>query len=378
MMVKFLQTSDWQVGMKGGGLGEAGALVARQRIESIERILEVAENEGVDFIVACGDLFEHNQVADDQVIAVARILRAHPSVEIHAIPGNHDLPGPGSVWNRAAVRSVPNLHVHIAPAPVELALSDGSLVVLHAFPVKTRYSLGDPLARLESVADDSRVHIGFGHGHLTTITFGAYEGDIRLPIDPSHVDRVGLDYLALGHWHGTHLVTTDSGCTRIAYSGTHEQTTYAERDAGNVLLVKIAAKGAPPEIRKMRVGQLRWEQRALTFAGDGSMDRLRQILANRDVDFVELTIDGELPNRLYPDYRDVLRLPSGFKHLRVNDSALRWVADAEEALPPLSDASLAETQRRLRQRLVTSENTEAEISREAEDLFGRYVREATQ
>jgi DNA repair exonuclease SbcCD nuclease subunit len=338
----------------------------------------VAENQGVDFVVACGDLFEHNQVADDQVTAVARILRAHPSVEIHAIPGNHDLPGPGSVWNRAALRGVPSLHIYTVPAPTEIALSDGGVVVLHPLPVKSRYSLEDPLARLESVANDPRVHIGLAHGHITTITFGAHEGDIKLPIDPSHVDRIGLDYLALGHWHGTRLITTGSDGTRIAYSGTHEQTAYREGDSGNLLLVSIEAKGAPPEIRRVRVGHLRWEQRVLTFAGDGNIDRLRQILANHDADFVELTLDGELPNLLYAEYHDLLSQNGGFKHLRVNDSALSWVADAEEALPPLSDASLAEIQRRLWKRLATAVDLEAQIAREAVGLFGRYVREATE
>ena len=60
---------------------------------------------------------------------------------------------------------------------------------------------------------------------------------------------------------------------------------------------------------------MRWERRALTFAGDGGIDRLRQILSDQGADFVELTLDGELPNPLYADYRDVLGQDLGFKNL---------------------------------------------------------------
>jgi len=376
-MVKFLHTSDWQIGMKGGGLGTLGSLVGELRIHTIERLLQVAEDEGVNFVALCGDVFEHNQVADDQVTAVARILRAHPSVEVHTIPGNHDLPGPGSVWNRTALRSIPNLHVHTTAAPIEVAVSGGDLVVLHPCPVRSRYALGDPLANLASVVDHPGIHVALAHGHITTITFGAHEGEIKLPIDPAHVQRIGLDYLALGHWHGTRLITA-AGATRIAYAGTHEQTSYAENDAGNVLLVSIAAKGAAPEIRPVRVGQLRWKREGFTFAGDGNVDRFRQLLANQDTDLLELTIDGELPNHLHAEYQDVLGQDLGLKNFRVNDSLLRWLDDADATLPPLTDASLAEIQRRLRERLATGGAAEAEITREAEGLFGRYVREATE
>jgi DNA repair exonuclease SbcCD nuclease subunit len=43
--------------MKGGGLGEAGERVAKQRIETIDRILAIAETRDADFVVVAGDVF---------------------------------------------------------------------------------------------------------------------------------------------------------------------------------------------------------------------------------------------------------------------------------------------------------------------------------
>ena len=223
-------------------------------------------------MLACGDLFEHNQVADNKIIARSPTFYRCTRGWIEFVRGNHDLPGPGSVWKRPALRAAGNLHVHDNAEVAEVAAKDGSTVRLHAFPVRSRYTLTDPLASAE-VAADGVIAIGLAHGHLTTITFGAHEDEIRLPINPVHVDRIGLDYLALGHWHGTKLVSE-----RIAYSGTPEQTKYAETDAGNVLLVSIADKGSRPVISPIRVRRFTWEHRLLTFAGDTDLGQLSDLL----------------------------------------------------------------------------------------------------
>ena len=370
-MIKFLHTSDWQIGMKGGGLGRAGALVAEQRIRTIERILEIAEAEDVDFVLACGDLFEHNQVADDQVTAVAHILRSHPGVEVHAIPGNHDLPGPGSVWNRAALRAVTNLQVHTTRELVELVAKNSSTPVrLYPFPVHSRYTLTDPLAAVAPVASPG-VSIGLAHGHLITVTFGAHESDIKLPLDPAHVDRIGLDYLALGHWHGTRIVSE-----RVAYSGTHEQTGYAETDAGNVLLVSISGDQALPVIRPIRVGHFEWLSRQLTFAGDVDLGRLREALEDaKENSFLAITMDGELPDALFESYREVLaEARAQYADLRVADASLRWVS-SNHAMTTITDASLKEIQAQLGHELENAADEEADVIREARRLFERICDE---
>lgn len=368
-MVKFLHTADWQIGMKGGGLGEAGARVAETRIETVDRVLTIAEERAVDFVLVAGDLFEDNRVSYSDIERVARIIHAHPKVEIHAIPGNHDCPGPGSVWNRNVLREIPNLMVHLQPEPVEMR--DG--VFLHPFPVFSRYTSVDPLTQLPDLAAQPGIHIAMAHGHLTTVRFGGTEAE-ALPLDPAHVDRSGLDYLALGHWHGTRLVNPRDGGSRIAYSGTHEQTAYAEKDAGNVLIVEIPEKGAWPRVEKVRSGQLRWGNEQLEFAGDMSLDRLRQLLSAADFDLLRLELPGELPAAVYPEYVDLLeQMRPRFLDLRVHDDELRWRTD-ESAPLLLTDASLTEVIQRLHTLAVTGVTPE-ETMREAVRLLREFSQE---
>jgi DNA repair exonuclease SbcCD nuclease subunit len=371
-MVKFIHTSDWQIGMKGGGLGEkAGKLVGETRIQTVDKVLSLAEAEGADFVLACGDLFEDNKVAQPLVEDVARILRAHADVPVHVIPGNHDLPGPGSVWNRAALAGVPNLTVHTAEGPV--AVADGA--TLHPFPVRSRYAGTDPLEALPDLGAEAGIHLAMAHGHLTSVTFGDHEA-VTLPLDPKHVERSGLDYLALGHWHGTRIEKTADGMNRIAYSGTHEQTAYREKEAGNVLVVEIAGKGGPPSVRPHRTGTLTWAADELAFSADANLDRLRARLEGRDVKFLRLALSGELPDTLFEPYRALLEAEKArFSDLRVRDEGLRWrTAEAAESLE-VEDAGLREVQGRLLRAMAEGTEEEKAEAREALVLFRRFVRE---
>ena len=370
-MTKFVHTSDWQIGMKGGGLGDAAALVGKERVRTIDRVLAVAEEQGADFVVACGDLFEHNQVSQELVEDVARAIAGRRKVQVHAIPGNHDLPGAGSVWNRSALRSVPNLRVHLDNTP--FVFKD---VTLHPFPVRSRYEASDPLATLPDLRGKPGVHVALAHGHLTSITFGAHEENIRLPLDPVHVDRAGLDFLALGHWHGSRTFAARDGATRIAYAGTHEQTSFRETDAGNVLVVEIAGKGVPPVVTPVRVGTLVWARIPFVFAADVDLARLRAALDGCTAHLLGLELSGEAPVSLYGEFRDLVAASEArFKHLQVGDGEVRWRAAEAAQTEPIADASLAEVDRRIVAAIAAG--ADPQVAREARALFQRLVREAT-
>jgi len=56
--MKFLHTADWQIGMKCLAAGDRAADAREERIRTIDRIVEVANREAVDFVVIAGDLFD--------------------------------------------------------------------------------------------------------------------------------------------------------------------------------------------------------------------------------------------------------------------------------------------------------------------------------
>lgn len=282
--MRFLHTADWQIGMKAAHVGEAGEVVRRERLEAAKRVVTVARERAVDFILVAGDTFEHNAVPRAEVQRVADILGGFPG-PVYLIPGNHDPLGPGSVWEHGAWAGHGTLHVLREPTPLEIPGG-----VLLPCPAKSRHSLGDPTAWMPPRADNA-LRIGLAHGTLAL----PHIDDRTFPIPVGAAQARGLDYLALGHWHST-LVADDG---RTAYSGTHETTAFGERDSGNVLLVTVEA-GGPPQLETVPTGGLRWvavgEGRGVG-ALDDLMDVLREVegLADPGRTLLKVVLEGLLP-----------------------------------------------------------------------------------
>jgi DNA repair exonuclease SbcCD nuclease subunit len=290
-LIRFVQTSDWQIGMKGGGLGEAASIVRETRIESIHNVLKLAQEEEVDFVLLCGDIFEHNMVSQEDVRKVVTILNQYSSIPLYLLPGNHDILGADCVYNREIFQRVKHLTIIHTSDPIQV-----SGAFLHPCPVRSKSVTQDLTGAIPAVHEVDGIHIGVAHGSLVGKSYASNWEDVTLPIDPSCVDRTGIDYLALGHWHGYGTYKDSTGTVRMAYSGTHEQTGYAERDAGQCLLVQIDGKGDAPRIESFRTGQLTWVSDEFEMRDSSSLTELKDHLgAIEEVDMVGLVLLGELP-----------------------------------------------------------------------------------
>jgi hypothetical protein len=171
----------------------------------------------------------------------------------------------------------------------------GLPVTIFPCPLKQRRSMDDPTVWIERHppnGDKATIRLGLAHGSLKIMPLPE---DDHL-IAPDAADRLGLDYLALGHWHKRLTHAYAAGCTRTAYSGVHEPMRFpgmsagvatgwssysADGDAerfyddgvGQALLVTIDRPGASPQIEPIETGRLRWlsHERDLTAHSLGSV-----------------------------------------------------------------------------------------------------------
>jgi len=250
-VIRFLHTADVQ--LVASTSGDSPELKARReaRFTALKRLVALACEEQVDFIAICGDFFEDNLVSDEAVYRGLRILQEADTLPVFILPGNHDPFSSGSVYRRSAFdpSSLGNVRVLSTTAPVAVT----EQCTLYPCPVMEKTSLQDPTADIPARERQDELRIGLAHGSLKIE--GKYQDDDH-PISLEAWKAHDLDYLALGHWHSR--VLFDEG--RVAYSGTPEQTSFSERDAGYVLLVTISGPGAQPEIESHRVGTLNWEE----------------------------------------------------------------------------------------------------------------------
>lgn len=340
-----MQTSDWQIGMKAGGLGDAGFIVREKRIESIAKILEIAKQNKSDFMLICGDVFEHNMVSREDVAKVVSIFNQYPDIPIYLLPGNHDNLGPDCVYNRDIFSRIPNLTILRTCEPLEV---NGA--TLHPLPIESYYQTEVQTDKLQYVKELEGVHIGVAHGSLIGAFHSSHE-EIDLPIDPSCIEKSGIDYLALGHWHSYRAFTDDNGVKRIAYSGTHEQTRYDEDSAGYCLLVEISEKGDTPKITPIRCGELTWKSFDFEMKDAASLNELTKHMESfRGVDMFRLNLFGEIPLENRDELENILEyqktLPSNF---RIKTDGLQYIVPVSpDEVKELGDPTLNQTDKYLR------------------------------
>ena len=276
--------------MLGGTLSPAAREhLAEARVSTVEKILELAAEENVDAILAAGDLFEYPKPSPAVITEVAAVIQRHRKIPIHAIPGNHDLHGPGTVWKSPEFEAIKHFHLHSEQACVEL--SDG--FHLHAIPVKSKFATDPQDELLDDVSGQDGVHIVMAHGHdVSYLRFGDHEkSDCKLEIDTTKLTDKVYALVILGHWHSWNEVAP-----RVLYPGTHEQTKFTEEDAGYVAIIDIPEDGGSPTIEKKKVGQIQWSTESFDCTGkdlpDDLIDYARDLSA--DTQFLKLELTGEV------------------------------------------------------------------------------------
>lgn len=325
--MKFLHTADWQIGMKADFAGKAAQIVRDERLAAGRRLVDAAGKEGAEFILVAGDLFEDNAVERTLIQRVVDTLSRFNG-PVYLIPGNHDPLVPGSVWDHPAWRSARNLVVPAEARPLEIPGG-----VLFPCPILDKYSRKDPTAWIKGEPGHG-IRLALAHGNVE----GLPQADPDHPIPRDSFRRAGLDYLALGHWHSKATYTDSEGSVRMAYSGTPETARFAERESGHALLVEIAGPGAPPDVRPVRTGRLKWQIVESEINAPGELKRLR-----RDLEGIEspeeLLLDLRLKGVLYSEEKEE------FFHLEdlIASRFLYGRMDASRLLPSPEDPSWIES-----------------------------------
>ena len=244
-MIRFLHTSDWQLGMTRHFLDEgAQARFAQDRIDAIKEIGRRAKDHSVDFVVVAGDVFESNQVKPQTVLRALEALGSI-SVPVFLLPANHDPLDSASVYlsKTFADKKPDTVHVIETSEPIAVRGVDGAEIV--GVPWYSKRQLTDAVAQATVSVEpcpSGTFRVMLAHGGIDG---GIAEfspavdapGLISLEAAEAAIRAGCVQYLALGDRHSY----TDVGKTgAIRYSGTHVATSFRETDPGKVLLVEIA------------------------------------------------------------------------------------------------------------------------------------------
>jgi hypothetical protein len=224
--MRFIHTSDWQIGKTFGFADEAAQALRDERLEAVTRIGDLARAQGAPTVLVAGDIYDVQTPLERTLRQPIERMRAFPDIAWHLIPGNHDPHTPRGPWDRLrrAGDALPsNIHLHLDATPAPLA---GGAACLLPGVLTRRHAAGDPTAEMDDMATpEGAPRIGIAHGSVTS--FGTDTSSTHNLIALDRPKRAGLAYMALGDWHGAQPVGD-----RCWYSGTHETDDFSTGGAG--------------------------------------------------------------------------------------------------------------------------------------------------
>ena len=284
-MPRLIHTADWQLGKPFGRFPqEVRTSLGEARFDAIDRIGVIACERDAAHVFVAGDVFDSTGPADRDIVqAVTRMGKAPCTWWL--LPGNHDHARSDGLWSRVRKAAPPNVRVLDTPEPIEM--EEGTWLL--PAPLEHRRTREDPTSVFDSMATpDGVVRIGLAHGSV--VDFGA-RGEADNMIPPDRARRSGLDYLALGDWHGF-LTVGD----RAAYSGTPEVDRFGRDDLGCIIVAEVR-RGELPAIERVETGRYRWLERAWAVSSLDDFERelrdLRQSI-DQPSTLLRLVLSGTL------------------------------------------------------------------------------------
>jgi DNA repair exonuclease SbcCD nuclease subunit len=235
-MINFIHSADIQVGITGVGVGSLAKHIQEARIESLKTILKLGAEKNVGFVIIAGDLFETNQVSKTSIISVVKILENASPLRILILPGNHDYYGPNSIYLQDEFLHL-SKHIRVFTERKPYVIPDLD-VTLYPSPCFETRSTESPISWIKKQSG-TKYHIAVVHGSIPSRFGGKMGEDEYFPMDEKVLKNLGMDYIALGHWHSLHPDPKEEPESTFFYSGTPEPTGFGEKLSGFALLVDL-------------------------------------------------------------------------------------------------------------------------------------------
>lgn len=288
-MFRFLHTSDLHIGKRFGNFPEdLRGRLREARHGALGRLAEQARSNGAGHILVAGDTFDTETPTPAVLHQALSEMGRHSDLTWVILPGNHDSLLADELWQRIRAIAPPNVILALEPNPIDLATN----IALLPAPCTTRRP-GRDLTDWMSTAPtpEGTLRIGLAHGPVLDFSEDGAKGEV---IAPDRAQRAGLDYLALGDWHGRLAINE-----RTHYSGSPEPDRFKHDKPGGALLVSIAAPGALPEVSTVPTASFAWQTRALELLGtDDGQATLHEILTGagtRRQTLLRLVLSGHSP-----------------------------------------------------------------------------------
>lgn len=267
--MRFIHAADLHIDSPLRGLNRfEGTPVARLRSatrQALTRLVDLALDEEVDFVLIAGDLYDRDwQDFHTGLFVREQMVRlGRQGVKVFIVQGNHDAQGVIS-------RQLPwpdNVKVFSSRSAETVKLDDLRVAIHgHSFPDR---EVPEDLVPGYPMAVPGYVNIGLLHTSLT----GAEGHDTYAPTSLDTLRSKGYDYWALGHVHARQVVCDEP---RVVYPGNLQGRHARETGPKGCELVSVA--GGKLDATFVPLDVVRWHQVDVVLNPSHSLDALPRVV----------------------------------------------------------------------------------------------------
>ena len=316
-MVKLFVTGDNHIGRKYDRYPEIKEKLIKSRIDCLQDMVRKAEEEGCDFFVITGDLFDNiNSIKVGDVKNVVMTLSAFNG-RVLVLPGNHDyFTGDDKVWRdfeNALTKTDHNITILNEFREYSFTdIGDKDVVIYPAF-CQSKHSVENNLGWIKNAEIETResINIGIAHGALKGITPDMKEEYFLM--SEEELKKIPVDAWLIGHTHiaypGDLGETKETVGYKIFNAGTHEQTDLHNNSEGDCFIIRIEKNDGKPTVyaKKYISGKIRYyDIKVQLGAGTG----LKESLAKKAGGYtgnsvIRVTVSGTVPRAEYEDRKSI-------------------------------------------------------------------------
>lgn len=267
-MIRCLHTADLHLDARFPSLGEKEGQRRNDFLRTLQRMVTLAIAEQVQLFLVAGDLFDspHPDAATiGRVQGEIDRLLAHGIVPV-LLPGTHDTVAVReSVYLNTNFNGAVILNESRVETPTRIEVAGN---VMWLYGIAYRSGATDGLLQSMARRGEAGIHIGLLHGSRR----GSPEWQHRpkdFPFDTAELATLGLDYIALGHYHEYDEIRSD-GRLVACYPGSPEGKRFGENGPRYCLVVEIDHGQAA--VTRHAVQTRRLEEIELDLSGCDSLE----------------------------------------------------------------------------------------------------------
>ncbi|MDD5066382.1 MAG: DNA repair exonuclease [bacterium] len=337
MSIRIFHTADLHLGSEYRSFGDKAKELQQECLNAFEKMAGYVTNplNGIHIMIIAGDLFDTHRpdlpLAEKVQDLLLQVVRK--GITLFVLPGNHD-----SYSYKNSIYRAEDFPGHVIQSP-EFTLAqelniNGQLACIYSGIFDINNSHKRMLNDFKLIQKPG-AHIGILHATLEMREIDIPERE--LPFSYEEFRQSGLNYLALGHFHGYFEKQTDQA-HKFAYPGTIIPRKINEYGEKYACVVEIKLDNSV-RIEKLQFSKVRSEKRNIDLAQEDITDMktlLSAIKKRRDAHLIlDLVLEGVadfsideslMKERLKDDFFHV-RITNNVKY--VNSSIIDQLKDEE-------------------------------------------------